>query len=43
MQNVMSDILEVTESQVDVLIATHEHWDHVRVGLRSGGGPVRGN
>lgn len=29
MQNVMSDILEVTESQVDVLIATHEHWDHV--------------
>ena len=29
MRNVMSDILEVTDSQIDVLIATHEHWDHV--------------
>jgi hypothetical protein len=28
-RNVMSDILSVTESHVDVLIATHEHWDHV--------------
>jgi hypothetical protein len=29
LSNVMSDILAVTESRVDVLIATHEHWDHV--------------
>jgi hypothetical protein len=29
MSNVMSDILAVTEGHVDVLIATHEHWDHV--------------
>ena len=29
MRNVVSNILEVTDSQIDVLIATHEHWDHV--------------
>jgi hypothetical protein len=29
MRNVMSDILAATDQEVDVLIATHEHWDHV--------------
>ena len=29
MRNVMSDILDATDKYVDVLIATHEHWDHL--------------
>lgn len=29
MKKVVSDITEVTRGQVDLLVATHEHWDHV--------------
>jgi hypothetical protein len=29
MNQVMDDIVEVTSGQIDLLIATHEHWDHL--------------
>ena len=29
MTQVMDDILQETEGKVDLLVATHEHWDHV--------------
>lgn len=29
MQKVMSNIVEESDGQVDLLVATHEHWDHI--------------
>src|SRR5436190_22525695 len=29
MTQVMDNIVEVTGGQIDILIATHEHWDHL--------------
>ena len=29
MKQVMDDIVKVTDSEIDILIATHAHWDHV--------------
>ena len=29
MQNVVKDIIKTTNGHIDLLIATHEHWDHL--------------
>jgi glyoxylase-like metal-dependent hydrolase (beta-lactamase superfamily II) len=29
MKQVMDNIVEVTGGEIDILIATHEHWDHL--------------
>ena len=29
MKQVMDNIVEVTGGQIDILVATHEHWDHL--------------
>jgi hypothetical protein len=29
MKEVVQDIIETTEGQVDLLVATHQHWDHL--------------
>ncbi len=29
MQRVLSDVVQVTGNKIDLLVATHEHWDHL--------------
>src|SRR5207249_7904826 len=29
MKSVVNDIIAVTKGEIDLLVATHEHWDHV--------------
>src|SRR5260221_14618269 len=29
MKRVVNDITQVTKGEIDLLVATHEHWDHV--------------